>query len=80
MKHEEILERIQPIFHDVFDDEDLVILAETNADDVYEWDSLSQINLVVEMEKQFKVKFSISELQLLQNVGDMVKLILTKLG
>ena len=78
MTKEEILESIQPIFHDVFDDDELVIKSQTNGDSIDEWDSLAQINLVVEMEKKFLIKFTISELLALKNVGDMIDLIFSK--
>ena len=80
MKHEQVLEAIQPIFHEIFEDESLIITNETNADDIEEWDSLAQINLVVEMEKKFAVKFYLEDLQDLKNVGDMVRLILLKMS
>ncbi len=80
MKHKEVLEAIHSIFHEIFDDENLTITDEMNADDIDEWDSLAQINLVVEMEKKFTVKFYLDELQDLKNVGDMVRLILLKMS
>jgi acyl carrier protein len=70
-----ILERIQSIFRDVFDNEALMVGRSTNATDIEEWDSLNNINLVVAIEKEFKVKFALSELVSLKNVGDMVDLI-----
>ena len=50
MTKEEILNELQPIFHDVFDDEDLVITNESNAEQIEDWDSLSHIRLVVAIE------------------------------
>ena len=72
-----VLEKIRPIFNDVFDDE-LLITSETCADDIEDWDSLAQINLIVAMEKMFNVKFALADLLALMNVGDMVELILAK--
>jgi acyl carrier protein len=78
MNQEEVLEAMQPLFNKVFDRDDLVITRETSAKDVEEWDSLAQIDLVVSMEKQFGIKFSLDELIELQNVGDAVDLIVFK--
>lgn len=78
MNQEEVLEAIQPLFNNVFEREDLVITRETSAQDVEEWDSLAQIDLVVSMEKQFGIKFSLDELVELKNVGDAVDLIVKK--
>lgn len=75
----DILAELQPIFHDVFDDEDLVITDETNAEQIEDWDSLSHIRLVVAIEKHFSIKFAFGELQDLKNVGEMVELIKEKL-
>lgn len=69
------LAKLQPIFIDVFDDTDLVIIRESNADSIDDWDSLTHINLVVGIEQEFKIKFALGELQALKNVGDMVDLI-----
>jgi acyl carrier protein len=78
MTHDSVLERIQPIFRDIFDDETLVVEDKTCADDIEDWDSLAQINIVVAMEKIFSLKFSLEDLKGIENVGDMVDLILVK--
>ena len=70
-----IIERITPIFRDIFDRSDLVLSPGLTAKDVDEWDSLSHIRLVVSIEKEFGIKFALGELQSLQNVGEMIALI-----
>lgn len=79
MTKEEILNELQPIFHDVFDDKDLIITNESNAEQVEDWDSLSHIRLVVAIEKHFQIKFAFGELQELKNVGEMIDLIQEKI-
>ncbi len=76
MNEQAILEAIQPIFHDVFDDDSLAITRETSAADIEDWDSLEQINLLTAMEKRFSVKFSLGDVRNLQNVGDLVDLLM----
>ncbi|MDB4746590.1 acyl carrier protein [Verrucomicrobia bacterium] len=71
MTRETILVKLQEIFIDIFDDEDINLTFETTADDIEDWDSLSHINLVVAIEKDYKMKFALGELQDLKNVGDM---------
>ena len=51
MDRQEIMERINVIFRDVFDDDTLVIVDSTNAEDIEDWDSLEHINLIMAMEK-----------------------------
>ena len=80
MTGEEILAQLQGIFQDVFDDDSLVIERKTCDDDIEDWDSLAQINLVVAIEKEFKVKFSLDDLITLNDVGDMVDLIARKIA
>jgi acyl carrier protein len=75
-----ILVELQPIFRDILDQRDLVVTRESNASNVQDWDSLSHINLVTAIEKQYKIKFALGELQELKNVGDMVDLIEVKLA
>jgi len=78
MTKNEVLERLQPIFRDVFDDDTLEINESTDADDIEEWDSFNNINLVASIEKEFKINFTLDELQDLEDVGAMADLIVKK--
>ena len=78
MMNSEIYQRLTDIFHDVFDDESLVLTPELTANDVDEWDSLSHIRLVLGVEKAFSMKFNASEVARLKNVGEFVELIRSK--
>jgi acyl carrier protein len=80
MTKNEIFDKVKEIFMDVFDDEDLQITESTTSQDIEDWDSLEHINLIVAMEKTFKVKFDITEVALLKNVGEMVDLIERKIS
>ena len=75
-----ILLELQPIFQDVLDQPDLVITPQSNAQTVEDWDSLAHINLVTAIEKRYKIKFALGELQELKDVGDMIDLIQVKLA
>ncbi|MCB8566635.1 acyl carrier protein [Fusobacterium ulcerans] len=68
-------EKLQEIFRDIFDDEELVITEEMTAADIEDWDSLAQINLIIAIEKEFKVRFSLEEVSKLKNIGEMLDLI-----
>jgi acyl carrier protein len=63
------------IFQEVFDDEQLSIGPETTADDIEGWDSLTHIQLLVTIEKAFRIRFNTGEIAGLANVGEMVELI-----
>ena len=75
----EMLKRIQNIFRDVFDDDNLEVTNKTNSEEIEEWDSLNHINLVVGIEKEFNIRFVLDELQPLKDVGEMLDLLQHKL-
>ena len=80
MNSEQILESFNEIFRDVLDLEDLVVDRKMTAADVEAWDSFAHINLIVAIEKEFHVKFTLDELADLKNVGDTVDLVARKLS
>ena len=75
-----LLEELQPIFRNVLDQPNLIITRESNASTVEDWDSLAHVNLVTAIEKRYKIRFALGELQELKDVGDMIDLMKTKLG
>ena len=80
MTREEIFAQLTEIFQDVFDDDEIVLTEETTADDIEDWDSLEQINLLVAIEKQFNIKFQLADVADLENVGAMADLVEKLIG
>lgn len=80
MNQQEIMATQQEILRGVFGLPQLVITRETSAKDVDEWDSMTHLKVVAAIEKHFKVRFRLGELQALKNVGDMADLIERKLS
>jgi acyl carrier protein len=74
----EIYSAMTEIFHDVFMRDDLVLKAELSAKDVQGWDSFKQIEIIMATEEKFGMKFSTRELDSLQNVGDLVRVVAAK--
>ena len=72
MEKKEILDQVQDIFRDILDNESIVLTGETTADDVDDWDSLTHIQLVVAIEKHFKIRFKSMEILSWKNVGEMI--------
>jgi acyl carrier protein len=73
-------EQLNALFCKVFDNSDIKISPEMTANDIDEWDSLSHVNLVVAIEKHFKVKFKNSEIIRWKNIGQMLDSINEKLA
>ena len=80
MDKNEILKKVNAIFIDVLDDENIILTYETTANDVEDWDSLNHIQLVVAIEKQFNIRFTSREIQSWNNVGEMVNSVSLKLN
>ena len=78
MTQADVIQAIQPLFRDVLDQPDLLLTADSNASNVDDWDSLAHINIVMAIERHYKVKLALGELQGLKNVGEMAELIIRK--
>lgn len=78
MNREEVYAGLNGVFRDVFDDDGIEVADETTAGDIEDWDSLEHINLVVAVEKEFHVKFTMGEVNGFKNVGEMVDIIMAR--
>ena len=70
-----IYQQLTQIFRDVLDNDDITLAAETTAADVPGWDSLAHINLILAIERHFKIRFASTEVGGLSDVGELVSLI-----
>lgn len=66
---------IQEIFRDNFDDDTIELTDATNANDIEDWDSLEQINLLTAIERKYGLKFNLNDVRNLQNIGDLLDLL-----
>ena len=80
MTRQDIVDQLTEIFQDILDVDDLVVTDTLSADDVDEWDSLSHIQLIVAIEKQWSIKFTSREIMKWQNVGEMVDTIMERIA
>lgn len=74
------IDKLNEIFREVFDDQEIVVTSETTANDVEGWDSLSHVNLIVAIEGRYNIRFNQKELLTFKNVGDLAKSIESKIG
>ena len=79
MDKNQILSEIENIFRDILDENDISISEDTTANDVEGWDSLTHIQIIVAIERFFKIKFSSKEIMSWKNIGEMIDSITLKL-
>lgn len=72
---DEIFERLNTVFRDFFDDEDIELDEDTTADDIDDWDSLNHITLMASVEDEFGIRFTMGEVSGMKNVGEMARII-----
>ncbi len=80
MTRQEVFTRLDEVFQDVFDNEEIHVSDETTAEDIEDWDSLDHISLIVAVENAFGIKFGMGQVTRMKNVGEMADIILEKLG
>ncbi len=80
MERQEIKEKMNTIFCDVFDDESIKIFNGMTAEDIEEWDSLNHITLIINIEKEFDLKLNLGEVEKLEDIGGMVELLFEKIN
>ncbi|MCS7078320.1 MAG: acyl carrier protein [Bacteroidia bacterium] len=78
MTAEQVLQEIHPIFHDILEDDTIILTRETTAHQVDGWDSLSHIDIIVAIEKHFGIRFTSAEIASFKNVGDLVDCVAKK--
>jgi acyl carrier protein len=75
----ELQDRLNQIFREVFDNDDINIALDMTANDIDGWDSLSHVNLIVAIETKFNIRFSNKELMTFKNIGDLLNCISKKI-
>ena len=80
MERNEILAKINEIARDVFDNDEVELTEETTANDVEEWDSLSHLSLIGDIEDEFGITFTLAEVTGSKNVGELMDAIIKHIG
>ena len=80
MDKKEIFEKLTSVFHEVFNDNTIVLRDDMTAADVENWDSLTHMLMITKVEEVFGIRFKLRELNKLKNVGDLSNTIAEKLG
>jgi acyl carrier protein len=80
MEQNQIYSTLQEIFNTIFNEKSTSITAETSAQDIENWDSMTHLTLITEIESRFSIEFKLKELMNMNNVGDMVHIIQSKIS
>ena len=75
MHKNEVIERLNDIFRDVFGDDSITVNEATTSDDIDDWDSIEHINLIGAVEDEFGLRFRMREVSGMKNVGEMIDII-----
>ncbi len=78
MERNEIIDKLSHVFHKTFDTTDLELTDEMTASDVDNWDSLTHMVLIGDVEKQFGIKFKLKELNKMNTVGHLIDMVVAK--
>lgn len=78
MTYEEVRTRLNKVFCNVFNNDGIIITEQTTANDIEQWDSLKHLTLISETEEEFGINFSLKELVAMRNVGDYIRIIVSK--
>lgn len=76
---DDVLGRLQEVFHQAFDSDPRAISLETTPNDVPGWDSVGHLELATRLEQAFGVTFDVDELMEMESVGQILKILQSKL-
>ncbi len=75
-----VKEKLQCIFREVFEDDDIILQENMTAEDIEDWDSLTHIQLIENIEVEFGITFTLQEVTKLNNIGEFIDLTEQKVG
>ena len=75
MNKKNIINKLTNIFKEIFNDNNIILNNEMTAKDIDNWDSLTHMLLITKIEEDFSIKFKLKELNNLNNVGNLIKII-----
>ena len=79
MKRDKLIQELQEIYYEVFDDTSIVLFNEMTADDIEAWDSLTHLRLIMQIEQYFNIKFTTAQIKRTKNVGMLIDMIEQKI-
>jgi acyl carrier protein len=74
------LTRLQRVFRDVLENDSLELRSEHSSENLQDWDSFAHVKLIIGIEEEFDVRFSVDEVAETKDVGKLLQLIGRKSG
>lgn len=71
MEEKEVVNKVNEVFQELFEDDELMVNRETTTEDIEEWDSLMHLQLISNVEDKLGVQFSLGEISNFKNVGEL---------
>ena len=80
MTQNEIMDALHSIFRTVLKNDSITLTAETTANDVDGWDSVTNVMIIDEIEKRLNISFKLRDIIKIKNVGGLCDKIVEKLA
>jgi acyl carrier protein len=74
----DVLEKMAGIIRTTLRQPELNVMPATRAGDVEGWDSLSHLDIILSIEKAFKIRLKAGEVAKLENVGSLIEIALAR--
>ena len=75
-----VRDRMNKVFREIFEDPAISLKDETTAQDIEGLDSLRHIDLIMQLEEEFGLRFTVDDITGLKNVGEMIAMLERKLA
>ena len=63
------------IFNDILDLDEGCVTQDSTPEDIDNWDSMSNVNIIVALEEEFRIKFKLEDIQDARTVNDFINLV-----
>jgi len=80
MDREEVFQSMVEIAKDVFENDSIELTEKSTAVDIEEWDSLTHLSLVNELEEKYNIGFTLDEVAGSKNLGELLNALMKHLS
>jgi acyl carrier protein len=79
MNQNEVFNKVVEVCKDVFENDELDLNEASCAANVDEWDSLTHLGVISDLEEEFDISFSLDEVTNVKNLGELVRVVIKHL-